>query len=642
MAQPVPLDAARLNDLKQVIDGYLRSSNTFGQIRQLIAQHAQQEPGVPPSVEELMDVVQERGILTSLIRSLQQEKPTPLPAMQPAAPPIPKAHHRYLHVKLLGGRAFLDHLDTDLALPGPRQETYMCLLFGAQRLQSRSVPCVCDPAWDDDFLVDLDAEKASSSAAGLPLQGNRDLLRLNQPLQLVVMKRDPERQVRHYVGENAVEWRKVLRTGVLSVSVELGGGTAGLKVPLGLLELQIELIPGPTSKTTVLEEDIVAQINAERTNKTAAEREFLVYARRWWEEYHALSKDHAARIVKVFAQLSAATQVMLPVTSWVTPMTAPRLLDSPHHAARFVALMGCEDDAGTTSAVTHGGTAGSDSWLSTHAFLLKGKAPVCNHAVLLCNFLLGFGLDAYVVIGREENGPHVWVLTRAEKDVVFWESTTGSRYAHGLDGRPVSHKYTHVGCVFNDACFYANVQPSDEVQYCSFDLDDEAKWKPMSTMKMKLIRKQPRVPVCGSAVDPVALEELLEASLMKLVHDHRDALGLTCAWNPEFSYVLTQVLCGYEQEKCYGVVADSRYFEAAVRASVRDGYTFKGYPMHFTHGCDRRIFHSLLQSRTCKDILETVGQVVTFFVRVKCFVYPEDVLSVWVMLAVRYKGAPPT
>ncbi len=56
--------------------------------------------------------------------------------------------------------------------------------------------------------------------------GNRDLLRLNQPLQLVVMKRDPDRQVRRYVGENAVEWRKVLRTGVLSMSVELGGGPA--------------------------------------------------------------------------------------------------------------------------------------------------------------------------------------------------------------------------------------------------------------------------------------------------------------------------------------------------------------------------------------------------------------------------------
>ncbi len=52
-----------------------------------------------------------------------------------------------------------------------------------------------------------------------------------------------------------------------------------------------------------------------------------------------------------------------------------------------------------------------------------------------------------------------------------------------------------------------------------------------------------------------------------------------------------------------------RYFEAAVKASVRDGYTFKGYPIHFAHCSERRMFSALLQSRTSKDILETVGQV---------------------------------
>jgi hypothetical protein len=56
----------------------------------------------------------------------------------------------------------------------------------------------------------------------------------------------------------------------------------GLKVPLGVLELQVELLPAPTSRTAIPEEDIVAQVNGERTNKTSAEREFLVYARRWW------------------------------------------------------------------------------------------------------------------------------------------------------------------------------------------------------------------------------------------------------------------------------------------------------------------------------------------------------------------------
>uniref|UniRef100_A0A7S1J7S2 Centrosomal protein of 76 kDa n=1 Tax=Eutreptiella gymnastica TaxID=73025 RepID=A0A7S1J7S2_9EUGL len=426
------------------------------------------------------------------------------------------------------------------------------------------------------------------------------------------------------------------------MSVELGGGSTGLKVPVGVLELQIELIPNPTSRTSVAEEDIIAQINAERTNKTAAEREFLVYARRWWEEYHNVSKDHANRIVKVFAQLTSATQVMLPVTSWVTPMIANRILDSPQQAARFVALLGYDADVGTASAVTQGGTAGSDSWMSTHAFLLKGQGHVCNHTILLCNLLLGFGLDAYVVIGRDENGPHMWVMTKTTEEVIFWESVTGARYVHVLDGRPPTYMYTHVGCVFNHTVFYGNIQASDHVRSCTFNLDDETCWKPMSTMKLKLCKKQPKVPIHPSTIDCLALEESLESSLLNFVKDHRDGMGLTCAWNAEFSYILAQALCSYEHEKCYGVVVDNRYFEAAVKANVRDGYTFKGYPMHFSHCSDRRIGKAFLQSRTCIDILETVGQLVTHCVRVKCFAYAENVVSVWVMLAVRYKGVAPS
>eukprot|EP00670_Eutreptiella_braarudii_P026734 CAMPEP_0174385492 /NCGR_PEP_ID=MMETSP0811_2-20130205/126635_1 /TAXON_ID=73025 ORGANISM="Eutreptiella gymnastica-like, Strain CCMP1594" /NCGR_SAMPLE_ID=MMETSP0811_2 /ASSEMBLY_ACC=CAM_ASM_000667 /LENGTH=621 /DNA_ID=CAMNT_0015539827 /DNA_START=97 /DNA_END=1959 /DNA_ORIENTATION=- len=621
------MDAAKIEELKELIDGYLRSNNVFGQIRQLIATYSQ-DPGAASNVDQMMDIVQERGIINKVLRTLQQDKVPPV--VRNTTTQVPKGNSRYLHVKVLGGRAFLDHLDTDSTFAASRHEVYICVLFGTQRLQSRKVPCVCDPPWDDDFLLDLDAEKGHLAMATLPLQGaNRDLLRLNLPIQFVVIKRDKEKGTKQYVGENAVEWRKVLRTGVLSISVELGAGATGLKVPLGVLELQIELIPAPTNRTSVPEEDIVAQINSERTNKTAAEREFLVYARRWWEEYHAVSKDHANRIVKVFAQLTSATQVMLPVTSWVMPMTANRIIDSPQQAARFVALLGCDDDAGTTSAVTHGGTAGSDSWLSTFSFVLKGTGPICNHSILLCNLLLGFGLEAYVVIGREDSGPHMWVMTRTDKEVIFWESLTGSRHVHLKDGQPVTYKYTHVGCVFNDSTFYANVQTTDQVQHCVFDLDDEAKWKPMSTMKMKLIKKQPAMALHASTIDVVALEEALEASLINLIQEHRDSLGLTCAWNTDFGYLLAQALCSYEHQKCFGVVIDNRYFESAVKAHVRDGYTFKGYPMQFAHSNERRMFSAFMQSRTCKDIVEAVGQVATHCVRVKCFVYAENVVSVW-------------
>lgn len=83
-----------------------------------------------------------------------------------------------------------------------------------------------------------------------------------------------------------------------------------------------------------------------------------------------------------------------------------------------------------------------------------------DHATLLCSLLLGFCLDAYVVIGqrvnrRGEESAHVWVMTRQEGvgtdpatgargyDVVFWESLTGQKCKPG-DAFTSGHRYTKV------------------------------------------------------------------------------------------------------------------------------------------------------------------------------------------------------
>ena len=52
-----------------------------------------------------------------------------------------------------------------------------------------------------------------------------------------------------------------------------------------------------------------------------------------------------------------------------------------------------------------------------------------NHATLLCSLLLGFGLDAYVIVGTKAKGiPHAWVMTLGTDGLVtFWESLTGHR-----------------------------------------------------------------------------------------------------------------------------------------------------------------------------------------------------------------------
>lgn len=126
-----------------------------------------------------------------------------------------------------------------------------------------------------------------------------------------------------------------------------------------------------------------------------------------------------------------------------------------------------------------------------------------EHAVLLCSLLLGFGLDAYVVIGTKSKGQaHTWVMTLGAEEgggVTFWESVTGQRYVQPMfdpdtqAGKPLpppTHPYRTIGCVFNHQSFYANAQPSNAVSACRFDLSNESLWKAMSPEAIKYVDRQ--------------------------------------------------------------------------------------------------------------------------------------------------------
>jgi len=51
-------------------------------------------------------------------------------------------------------------------------------------------------------------------------------------------------------------------------------------------------------------------------------------------------------------------------------------------------------------------------WHSIPSFMARACGDSEDHAVLLCNLLLGFGLDAFVIVGINSEGSHAWVMTR--------------------------------------------------------------------------------------------------------------------------------------------------------------------------------------------------------------------------------------
>ena len=119
------------------------------------------------------------------------------------------------------------------------------------------------------------------------------------------------------------------------------------------------------SKFQILTNEVIsAQVNLEHSRIAERERLFLVYAKQWWKEFLQIRASHSNRLVKIFAQDECGTN--RPVCSFVCPLRAGRLLDSPRQAARFVSLLGYEH----TPSV---GGGRAEMWSSLHAFLCKGK-----------------------------------------------------------------------------------------------------------------------------------------------------------------------------------------------------------------------------------------------------------------------------
>lgn len=646
LAPDIPQE--RIAEMRRAIHEHLQKSNVFDGIRNIIDTYAADHPDFNPnSPDDVMRIIRERGVVQDLLSRMQQA-PTSTSSQAIGTKRVSsvqgmKSGCRYLHVRVLQGRAFLDHLDADAAYQKTHQ-LVVVMHFGSQRFRCVPQPCTVDPIFDDDFLIQLDTTSSHTSLQATSLHGS-DLLDVATPLHVAVVREDCSFSRSQVVGENTIEWRRVLKSGFLTLSVELSGDSAG--VPAGVLELQLELLPGSMRRT---EDEILGRLELQRTAVLAADREFLIYARRWWAEFQQMRPTHGERKVKVFAATSIGR--MVPVTHFVSVLLPDRILDSPYAAARFVSLFSLTtDDDMTTQMLSGGSTASADTWISPMLFLSQRRGDVANHATLLCSLLLGFGLDAYCAVGTTmpqsqpsfaaqppKSNVQMFVVTRrklgpSEYDVTYWDATTAQRYT-----TTAAHPYCTVGCLFNHQAFYANVQQSDNAVTCNFDLDDEQLWKSLAPLKLRLVPKSPAPPLLWIPLNTRVMEMELESALQAAVGTHRDGLGHPTRWDGELSLVLTQALSSYETQRVlHTSTAELTMFHACVKGKIGDGRTFRGVPLNVTHVNERKIIAAWMASAGGKEVLDFVGDDMRFAVRVKCFAFPEGIVSTWVMLAVSYR-----
>ncbi|XP_068615984.1 centrosomal protein of 76 kDa isoform X2 [Brachionichthys hirsutus] len=660
------LPPEKASELKQIIHNHLLKMDIHGKIREVLAAtlsdhrgHAQR----PLSEADLVQALQRRGIVDDMMRNLHvtQEVPT---EKDTESPPRPAVHfvdrnmtrlekanidpsRRYLYLQVLDGKAFLEHLQEPEPLPGQVCSTFMLYLhFRNQRFRSKPVPCACEPALREGFLLEV---HRSGLGEGSKMADATSMLSMSDPVHLVLIRTDTSSETT-LVSSYFLDWRIVLGSpsGKTCLALELMGVGSESKVPAGVLTVSLEFYPPITE---ALSADIIStQQSLERQRTAEKERLFLVYAKQWWREFLEIRPSHQSKMVKIFAQ--DENGVNRPVCSYVRVLRAGRLLESPRQAARFVSLMAQE-----RAPVVGGGAGGKqEQWCSLLAFLSRGKGDCEDHATLLCSLLLGFGLDAYVCVGTKARGtPHTWVLTRgADGSATFWESLTACRYLHRAidpDAPPLapqpkpSSPYRTVGCAFNHHSFLANCQPSDAVELCVFDFQNQCRWKAMSEEALKSVctpgstaSLPPLPPLCAPSLDPAAASNHLELELRYLVSEHRKDLELATVWDDHLSYLLSSALLAYELERCTGVSCGNEEFQDAVRRAVPDGHTFKGFPIHFLHRNARRAFATCLRSAFCEEIVCCRGDHVRLAVRVRVFAYPENACAVWLMFACKYRS----
>ncbi|XP_030408578.1 centrosomal protein of 76 kDa isoform X3 [Gopherus evgoodei] len=570
--------------------------------------------------------------------------------------------------KVLGGKAFLEHLQEPEPLPGQICSTFTLYLhFRNQRFRSKPVPCACEPDFHDGFLLEVHKD---SLGDGSKMVDATTMLSICDPVHMVLIKTDTFGETT-LVASYFLEWRSVLgaENRVTSVAVELLGVGTESKVSVGVLNIKLEMYP--QLNKTLSQEIVNTQVTSPCTfyplnlilitfkqkNKLALERQktaekerlFLVYAKQWWREYLQIRPSHNTRLVKIFAQ--DENGINHPVCSYVRPLRAGRLLDTPRQAARFVNVLGYE-----RAPVIGGGGGKQEQWCTLLAFLCRNKGDCEDHANLLCSLLLGYGLEAFVCVGTKAKGvPHTWVMTcGTDGTITFWESLTGHRYIHNPispDDPPLVEQpkpvypYRTVGCVFNHQKFLGNCQPSDAVEVCVFDLHDESKWKPMSGEAIKSVCSPgattslpPFPPLCASTIDAVVISNEIELQLRILVSEHRKDLGLTTVWDDQLSYLLSPALAAYELERTTSISAGNEEFQDAIRRAVPDGHTFKGFPIHFVYRNARRAFSTCLRSPFCEEIICCRGDQVRLAVRVRVFTYPESACAVWIMFACKYRS----
>ena len=287
------LDAAQKERLKGVINDHLRESNVYGKVRSFVRDFLATEEGVALEEDKLLTALHEKKVVEELLASMGREKDRPLSQTlnriaSGASTFVPARGEKFLHVQVDRGAAFADALDDGFSLhPQSMSKGSMVahLFLQGQRHCTRPVSLAAEPDFNDGFVFRIKV------GDNLPLTSVRNML------HIVVLKQTADDRT-DVIGTQSVEWRRVLLSGYLSITMELTGMGGDTAVSTGTLNLNLELMPKVMNSLTN-DTALATQVRAEREQDADIDRKFFHMAKAWWKEYLQIRPEHANRMVDV-------------------------------------------------------------------------------------------------------------------------------------------------------------------------------------------------------------------------------------------------------------------------------------------------------------------------------------------------------
>ncbi|XP_064382985.1 coiled-coil and C2 domain-containing protein 2A-like [Halichondria panicea] len=309
-----------------------------------------------------------------------------------------------------------------------------------------------------------------------------------------------------------------------------------------------------------------------------------------------------------------------PPVEIMPPQDAPWTVAAMEQLAHYVSLIPFLSDTLTFSGEC-------DIWNTSDQFLHMLAGDEEEHALLLCNYLLHCGLEAWVVMGHAiPEGSTSYVLTchpglplgSKLSRYLLWNPNTGHHYLHDEPHIPLKS----VGCVLNQYNVWANVQEEEDPAKIRYDLSNSKHWQPLFPFDMPpLDSVQQELDYCETDIGRVRdLQEKIE----RTIHDHITSLRdrFITRWNRHCSQVLHTLLPRLEES----YPASPPHTELN---EITASYKLTGFPVHSPYVDAQHLVAAV--ERTGVHLCEDPQ--VEFALAVYVHPYPNDIVSIWLYIA---------